>query len=196
MPGFMPASRSTAAGLFGLVALQVLSAAARVLDRGVVNVRGIRVWAPECRGERERGASQGTVNLVSINIPQSRGLDDGHLYSVAPRPFRRVYRGIGLRYEVLPPDAERIARRHSDAARQSDRRPEAIDAYLGNPVPDALRDWMRGRDIRAAEDDDKLLTPVAPDDIGMAQLRLDGRDDPAQARIPAACPNESLISLK
>jgi hypothetical protein len=95
---------------------------------------------------------------------------------------------------VLPPDAERIARRHSNATRELDRRPETFDTHIRYPVADALRDRMRSGDVRAAEDDDKLFAAIAPDDIRLPQLRLDRRDDRVQTRIPGRV-SERIVDL-
>ncbi len=82
----------------------------------------------------------------------------------------------------------------SDATRQLDRGPEPLDTYIRHPAPDPLRDGMSCCDIRAAEDDDKLLAAIPSDHIRMPQFRLDRRDDRAQTCI-AGCMPECVIDL-
>ena len=59
----------------------------------------------------------------------------------------------------------------------------ALDADVGDAAADALGDGLRGGRIRAVQDHDELLAPIAADDIRLAQLRLDRRDDAREARI-------------
>src|SRR5690348_11483383 len=95
----------------------------------------------------------------------SGSLDDGDLNANPSGTLRGVHGSIGLGDQMLTPDTKRIARGDPDAAGQIDRRPESFHTNVRDPIADAFRDRVRRRDVGAAEDDDKLLAAIAPDDI-------------------------------
>ncbi len=71
---------------------------------------------------------------------------------------------------------------------------ESAHAHVGDALQNALRDGSRRRRIGAAQDHDKLFAAVAADDIRLAQLRVNGFDDGAQARIAGLVP-EGVVNL-
>jgi len=113
---------------------------------------------------------------------------------IAARAFCNVDGRIGLCEQRFAPDSERVARGDADAARHIDRFAESADAYLRDAFHDALRNGSRRGGIGAAQDHDKLFAAVAADDIGLAQFRVNGIDDGAQARIARLMP-EGVVDL-
>src|SRR6188474_235973 len=89
---------------------------------------------------------------------------------------------------MLSPDAERIAGGNANAAGQPNGLAKPLDLYIGDTVEDSLRNRTSGSRIRAAQDHHELLATVAPDDIRLAQLRLDRPDDGTEACVTGGMP--------
>src|SRR6185437_4462690 len=75
-----------------------------------------------------------------------------------------------------------------DAAGQLNRRPMPLDERLRHPLTDALCDRLRGHRVRAGEYDDEFLAAIAADDVRLAQLRLDRRNDRREAGVAGRVP--------
>src|SRR5579864_7883505 len=121
--------------------------------------------------------------LVGVTARMLRRQGARRLHLVAPRPLGGVLRRIGLGDQVLTPDPEGVAARAADAAGQADWSAESLDPDSRDALADALRHGSGGARIRTRQHHYELLAPIAPDDVRLAQLRLDRRHHRCEAGI-------------
>src|SRR5271155_2353722 len=108
----------------------------------------------------------------------------GRLHLIAAQSLGRVESRIRMCDEVFAPDIESVAGRDADAAGQTDRLTEALHAYAGDPLQDAMRNGIRRGGVGAAENHHEFFAAVPADDVGLAQFGVNRLDDGAQTSIP------------
>src|ERR1019366_10012940 len=91
----------------------------------------------------------------------------GHLHLVPTQTFGIIDGGVRPVDELLAPNAEGIAGRNPDAAREADGLAEALDANGGNPLENALCDGTPRRRVAAPKDHDKFSPAITTDDVGL-----------------------------